>query len=102
VSAGVITLAALACGTYVLKVAGPLLLGRRALPPLVARLATLMPAALLAALVITSTATAGRQIVADARVPALLVAALLLWARAPFVVVVLGAAASAAAVRALL
>ena len=57
---------------------------------------------LLAALVITSTVKAGRQLLVDARAPALLVAAVLLWIRAPFVVVVLAAAATAAAVRALL
>ena len=91
----------LAAGTYALKAAGPLLLGRRQLAPPVERIATLLPAALLAALVVTSTATANDRIVLDARLPALLVAALLLWRRAPFVVVVLGAAATAALIRAL-
>jgi branched-subunit amino acid transport protein len=100
VSDAVATLVLLAGGTYLLKASGPLLLGRRALPPAVARTATLVPAALLAALVVTSTATMGRTLVVDARLPALLVAAALLWRRAPFVVVVLGAAATAAAVRA--
>ena len=90
----------LAAGTYALKAAGPLLLGRRQLAPPVERIATLLPAALLAALVVTSTATADDRIVLDARLPALLVAALL-WRRAPFVVVVLGAAATAALIRAL-
>lgn len=91
----------LAAGTYALKAAGPLLLGRRQLAPPVERFVTLLPAALLAALVVTSTATANGRIVLDARLPALLVAALLLWRRAPFVVVVLGAAATAALIRAL-
>jgi branched-subunit amino acid transport protein len=91
----------LAAGSYALKAAGPLLLGQRQLPPPVERVATLAPAALLAALVVTSVATADGRIVLDARVPALLVAMLLLGLRAPFVVVVLGAAATAALVRAL-
>jgi len=41
----------LAAGTYALKSAGPLLLGDRPLPPRLARLVTLLPPALLAALV---------------------------------------------------
>lgn len=98
-SAAVVTLVLLAAGTYALKASGPLLLGRRVLPPVVARVAALAPAALLAALVVTSTATADRALVADARLPAVLVAAALLWLRAPFVVVVVGAAVTAAAVR---
>jgi hypothetical protein len=66
----------------------------------VARTAAVLPAALLAALVVTSTATADRAQVVDARLPALLVVAVLLRLRAPFVAVVLGAAVTAAAVRA--
>ena len=101
VTSAVLTLVLLAAGTYALKAAGPLTLGRRSLPPVLQRAAVLLPAALLAALVITSAATTGRQIVIDARAPALAVAAMLLWLRAPFVVVVLGAAATAALVRAI-
>ena len=100
-NAAVATVLLLAAGTYALKAAGPLLLGRRQLSPPVERAAALAPAALLAALVVTSVATSGSRIVLDARLPALAVAALLLWLRAPFVVVVLGAAATAAGLRAL-
>lgn len=100
-SAAVATLVLLAAGTYLLKAAGPVLLGGRAVPPGVARLANLAPAALLAALVVTTTAVTDRMPTIDARLPAVAVAALLLWLRAPFVVVVLAAAATAAAVRAL-
>lgn len=99
-SPAVVALVLLAAGTYALKAAGPLLLGRRSLSPALERAATLLPAALLAALVISSTAAVDRRIVLDARLPALLVAAGLLWLRAPFVVVVLGAAATAALARA--
>jgi branched-subunit amino acid transport protein len=102
VTAGVAVVVLLAAGTYALKAAGPLLLGQRVLSPAVERTTTLLPPALLAALVVTSVATAGQRIVLDARVPALFVAALLLYMRAPFVVVVLGAAATAALVRAVL
>ena len=98
-SAAVAALLLLAAGTYALKAAGPLLLGLRPLPSAVERVATLLPAALLAALVITSTAASGDRVVVDARVPALVIAGVLLWLRAPFVVVVLGAAATAALLR---
>ncbi len=45
------------------------------------------------------TVGAGQAIVVDARLPAVAVAALLLWARAPFLVVVVGAAVTAALLR---
>lgn len=101
-TAAVTVVVLLAAGTYALKAAGPLLLGRRRLSPRVERITALLPAALLAALVMTSVATSGQRIVLDARLPALLVAAVLLWLRAPFVVVVLGAAVTAALLRAVL
>jgi hypothetical protein len=43
----------------------------------------------------------GHRLVVDARVPALAVAAILVWRRAPFLVVVLAAAGTAALLRAL-
>lgn len=98
-SPAVVALLVLAAGTYALKAAGPLLLGQRPMSPAVERVATLLPAALLAALVITSTAASDGRIVLDARMPALLVAGVLLWLRAPFLVVVAGAAATAALLR---
>ncbi|MBM7515425.1 AzlD domain-containing protein [Nocardioides nitrophenolicus] len=88
-------------GCYLLKLAGlsvpPRVLGN----PLVARIADLIPVALLAALVTVQVLAApeGRALVLDARVLALGVAVLLLLARAPFLVVVFGAAAVAALVR---
>jgi hypothetical protein len=67
--------------------------------PAVARLAALVTAGLLAALVAVQAATSERELVADARLPALAVAVVLLWRRAPFIVVVVAAAATAAALR---
>ena len=55
--------------------------------------------ALLAALVAVQTFGAGQAIVVDARLPAVLVAAGLLLLRAPFLVVVAGAAVVAALLR---
>ena len=69
--------------------------------PRIARITTMLPIALLGALVAVQAATSGTQLVADARLVALAVAALLLVLRAPFLVVVIGAAVVAAGLRAL-
>ena len=58
-----------------------------------------MAVPLLAALILVQTLDGGERIVVDARVPALGVAALLVWRRAPFLVVVVAAAATAALLR---
>ena len=66
--------------------------------PRMARVAGALTIALLGALTAMNTFANGQQLVLDARLAALLVAALALALRAPFLlVVVLGAAASAAA-----
>jgi branched-subunit amino acid transport protein len=57
--------------------------------------------ALLAALVAVQTLTTGTSLVLDARTVALVVAAVLLWRRAPFIVVVVAGAVVAAGLRAL-
>ncbi|MDQ1174325.1 hypothetical protein QE430_002632 [Microbacterium testaceum] len=67
--------------------------------PRPARIADLLTVALLSALVVVQTLGAGQSIVVDARLPAVGVAALLLWLRAPFLVVVVGAAVTAALLR---
>lgn len=69
--------------------------------PRIARITTLLPIALLGALVATQTAASGAEIVLDARLAALSVAAVLLLARAPFLMVVIAAAVAAAGLRAL-
>ena len=68
--------------------------------PKVSRVTTLLPAALLAALVVMQTFTTGSQLVLDARAAGLVAAAIALVLRAPFIVVVIAAAATAAALRA--
>jgi branched-subunit amino acid transport protein len=89
------------CGvSYGLKAAGPLLAGGRQLGPGVRRVLDLVPVPLLAALILVQSVSTGHRLVIDARVPALAVAALLVWRRAPFLVVVLAAAATAALLRA--
>lgn len=94
-----VVLVGLALGTYSLKAAAPLLLGGRTLPSSVSRLADLLPAALLAALVVVSSFTADGTLALDARVVGLGAATVALWRRAPFVVVVIVAAAATALTR---
>lgn len=67
--------------------------------PTISRITTLLPVALLGALVATQTFTSGGQLVLDARVVGLGAAALLLWRRAPFLVVVIAGAAVTAGLR---
>lgn len=67
--------------------------------PRPARITDLLTVALLAALVAVQSLAAGQAVVVDARVPAVLVAAGLLWLRQSFLVVVIAAAAVAALLR---
>lgn len=67
--------------------------------PTISRIASLLTVALLAALLGVQGIVADNQVVFDARVPALGVAAILLWLRAPFVVMVAAAALVAALIR---
>jgi branched-subunit amino acid transport protein len=90
----------LAAVSYALKAAGPVLAGGRRLGPPLTRALDLAAVPLLAALILTQTVGDGSRLAADARLPALAVAALLVWRRAPFLVVVLAAAATAALLRA--
>ncbi len=100
-STTLVVLVGLSLGTYALKAAGPLLLGARRLPPMVDRLASRTPAALLAELVVVSTIASGDEIVVDARLAGVAVAGIALWRKAPFVLVVVLAVATTAAVRAI-
>ena len=79
----------LAIGTYACKAAGPLLAAGRELSPAMQRLTDLLPAALLAALVATQTLAMDTSLVLDARVLGVSAAAVAVWLRAPFAVVVL-------------
>jgi Branched-chain amino acid transport protein (AzlD) len=87
-----VMIAVLALATAALKLAGPLALGGRPLPPRALSVVELMASALLAALVVVETFGKGRSLVLDARVLGAAFAALALTRRAPMIVVVLGAA----------
>ena len=67
--------------------------------PAAERIADLTPVALLAALVAVQVFSSGAQLVLDARAVGLAVAIVLLLLRAPFLVVVFGAALTAAVLR---
>ncbi len=86
-------------GCYFLKLAGLSLPERVLAHPRVARIADLIPVALLGALVAVQVWTAGTSLTLDARTAGLGFAVVALILRAPFLVVVLGAAATAALVR---
>jgi branched-subunit amino acid transport protein len=90
---------ALAAGSYALKAVGPLAVGRRGLPDGAIGVLELLSIPLLAALVAVQTLNDDGRLVLDARVPAVAVAAVLVWRRAPFPVVVFAAAATAALLR---
>ncbi|MBT0995764.1 AzlD domain-containing protein [Cellulomonas sp. DKR-3] len=86
---------------YGIKLVGHLVPEHWLAQPRVARTAALVTVALLSALVAVQAVAQGQELVADARLPALAVAAVALALRAPFVVVVVLAAATAAGLRAL-
>jgi branched-subunit amino acid transport protein len=89
----------LAGGIYAMKAIGPIGLAGRQVPARVQSLLGLLAVALLGALVAVQTLGRGEELTLDARVPALGVAALLVWRRMPFVVIVLAAAGTAALLR---
>ena len=86
----------LACAaTYLTKLAGYAVPARWLQNPRMARVAGAITVALLSALTVMNTFAAGTALVVDARLASLAVAALALWLRLPFLVVLLGAAAAA-------
>jgi len=89
----------LAAAAYAMKAIGPVALGRRQLPPAVLETLGMLSIPLLAALVAVQTFGGAHRLVVDARVPAMAVAAVLVWRRAPFPVVLAAAAVTAALLR---
>jgi branched-subunit amino acid transport protein len=89
----------LAVGTYTMRLAGVLLRERLELSPALQRLLPMAAAALLAALAATAALTEDAGFAGIARPAGVAVGAVLAWRRAPFVVVVIAAAATAALLR---
>ncbi|WP_037856852.1 AzlD domain-containing protein [Streptomyces sp. NRRL S-340] len=90
-----------ALGCYAVKLAGLLVPAGALERPLVRRLAALLPVALLAALTAQQTFSDGRVLVLDARAAGLAAAAVALFLRAPFLVIVAAAVVVTAGVRAM-
>jgi hypothetical protein len=93
----VVLIASASC--YLLKLAGLSVPASWLADQRVQRLATALPVALLAALIGLQTWTSGRHLVIDARTGGLVVAAVAVVLRAPFIVVVALAALTAALLR---
>ena len=98
-SAAWLIVVAIGIGTMLIKAAGPVLLGGRALPAAIHGVVALLAPALLAALVATAALSEGQALVIDARLLGLGAAAVAIALRAPVLVVVIVAAATAAIAR---
>lgn len=86
---------------YAMKLLGFALPAQLLDRPRIRRVAGYLPIAMLAALVAVQTVATGTSVMIDARLAGLVAAVVALLLRAPFLVVVLVAAATAAALRAL-
>jgi len=89
----------LAAGAYACKVLGLVVFGGRTVPPRLDRCLALIPAALLAALVVKDTFSAGQHLQLDARALGVAAAVIAAWRRLPLVVVILVGATVTALVR---
>jgi len=85
--------------TMVFKASGPVLLGARELPPRVNSVVEVLAPAMLAALVVTQTVGGDRELVLDERLAGVVVGGVAVWLRAPLLVVMVLAAATAAVIR---
>ena len=100
-TAGWLTVVAIATATIAIKAAGPVILGGRQLPDSVLRVVALLPAALLAALVAVLTFRADGGLVLDARVIGVGVGLVAILLRVPVLGVVILAGAATAVARAM-
>ncbi|MGW3206549.1 AzlD domain-containing protein [Streptomyces sp. NPDC001135] len=98
-NATVLVIIALALGTYAFRLVGPVLHGRVQIPARAQELASAGAVVLLVALLATGALTESGGFAGWARPAGVLVGGLLAWRRAPFAVVVLGAAVTAALLR---
>ena len=94
-----LVIALVGVATVAFKASGPVLLGRRQLPPRVAALVEVLAPAMLAALVVTQAVGGDRELAVDVRLAGVAAGAVAVALRAPLVVVMAVAAAVAALVR---
>ncbi|GAB3933521.1 AzlD domain-containing protein [Kribbella albertanoniae] len=92
-------IAILAVGTFALRFAGPALRSRYEIPERVQGLLAAAAIVLLTALVATAALTDGTGSAGIARPAGVLVGGILAWRKAPFVLIVVAAAATAAGLR---
>jgi branched-subunit amino acid transport protein len=90
----------LAVASFALKALGPVVIGRRRIGPRIAEALDLLPIPMLTAIALTGTVASGHHLQVDARLPGLAVAAIMVWRGAPFLAVILAAAATTALIRA--
>lgn len=95
----VAAMATLAAGTYAIRLSGQVLRTRISFPPPAGKLLEAAAVVLLAALVATTALTQGHGFSGLARPAGVLVGGVLAWRKAPFLVVVLAAAATTALLR---
>ena len=95
------TVIALAAGAYGFKALGLVVLGGRTIPDRIERCLALIPAALIAALIVKDTFSVGQHLQLDARAAGVGVAVLAAWQRLPLILVIVVGAAVTALVRAL-
>jgi branched-subunit amino acid transport protein len=91
----------LACTAYAFKVLGLVIIGDRQLPPMLDRCLALIPAALIAAIVVKDTFSVGQHLQIDARAAGVGAAVIAAWRKAPLIAVIVIGAAVTAAVRAI-
>lgn len=93
-------IAVLAAGVWGQRLLGMFVGGHLlARQPALGRLATLIPAAVVMAVIVQLSVASGSRLQLDSRAVGMAVAAVLVWRRAPFVAVVLAAASATALVR---
>lgn len=101
-SAGWLAVILLALTTMILRASGPLIVGKRPLPAWTAPVFSVLPAALLTALIVVQVFTRGNDVLVDERVFGLLFAGMLLfWRRGAVIAAMFGAAVVVALIRAL-
>lgn len=81
-----IVVALVGAATMASKAAGPVLIGRRQLPPRVRSVVDLLAPVMLIALVVTQTFGGDEEITVDARVVGVGAAVVAIWLRAPVIV----------------
>lgn len=94
-----LVIAAVGAVTMLFKASGPVVLGRRELPPRALALVEVLAPAMLAALVVTQAVGGDRAIVVDERLAGVIAAGVAIRLKAPLLLVMFVAAATAALIR---